>query len=602
VGIRVAYWVMCCAPMRGKMKPQAYLRVVYLANLYIRRTHAPLGSFRDCHATEDCSRRVTSRVAPGLMPGLILFVFPLLCLGPEKLLGQQPLAPSEGWSQNHPYARQYSPDQQSDFGRQQYANPPSYGYQTGYVPQSQYPTQPYPDPGDQYPQSGYGTGQPSARALNTEQLEQLVAPIALYPDTLVAQVLAAATYPAQVVDADHWRQAQGYASPDQIASGADAQSWDPSLKALTAFPQVLAEMDQNLRWTIALGNAYYNQPQDVLDVVQVMRQRAQTAGNLQSNSQEAVSYDQGYIQVAPANPEVVYLPAYNPWTVYGEPVQPYRGFSLVSTLGSFFGSDTVRYGLGIAMSAFSHTSFGWLGWGLDWLTHSLLFQNSNYYSHSTTVADWGLPHGGPRAAFQRGSFAAGSFNNSFRPHAPGTFGQRGADSRGYGAYNGYNSPPGIGRPRPVDRDTQNRRAQDFYRGNQSSGTGYARPPAMAYNRMEAQPRRPQPSSGFGYGSGFRNSPEGGYGARPNPIYNPPQQIYRSPGSGFQRGEFGGRSHEPFGGRGFEGYSGKPPKSAGFHSFGGSHEPKYSSREPKISHGHSEKGGHSGGFFGGKHHR
>src|SRR5271168_4011967 len=110
---------------------------------------------------------------------------------------------------------------------------------------------------------------------------------------------------------------QGNASSDQIAGGADAQSWDPSVKALTAFPQVLAEMDQNLRWTIALGNAYYNQPQDVLDVVQVMRQRAQAAGNLQSNSQEAVSYDQGYIQVAPVNPEVVYLPAYDPWTVYG---------------------------------------------------------------------------------------------------------------------------------------------------------------------------------------------------------------------------------------------------------------------------------------------
>ena len=91
-----------------------------------------------------------------------------------------------------------------------------------------------------------------------------MAPIALYPDTLVAQVLAASTYPAQVVDADRWRQAQGYASPDQIAAGADAQTWDPSLKALTAFPQVLAEMDRNLQWTTDLGNAYYNQPQDVL--------------------------------------------------------------------------------------------------------------------------------------------------------------------------------------------------------------------------------------------------------------------------------------------------------------------------------------------------
>jgi hypothetical protein len=104
-----------------------------------------------------------------------------------------------------------------------------------------------------------------------------VAPIALYPDTLVAQVLAASTYPVQVVDADRWRQAQGYASPDQIAAGADAQTWDPSLKVLTAFPQVLAEMDRNLQWTTDLGNAYYNQPQDVLQAVQVMRP-ARTGG------------------------------------------------------------------------------------------------------------------------------------------------------------------------------------------------------------------------------------------------------------------------------------------------------------------------------------
>src|ERR1035438_9117967 len=119
------------------------------------------------------------------------------------------------------------------------------------------------------PQQNYGQPQP----LNTQDLEQLVAPIALYPDTLVAQVLTASTYPQQVADADRWRRAQGYASSEQIAAGANAQPWDPSVKALTAFPQVLAQMNYNLQWTTELGNAYYNQPQDVLDAVQVMRQR-----------------------------------------------------------------------------------------------------------------------------------------------------------------------------------------------------------------------------------------------------------------------------------------------------------------------------------------
>ncbi len=201
-----------------------------------------------------------------------------------------------------------------------------------------------------------------SQGLGPAQLEQLVAPIALNPDSLVALMLAASTYPNQVADADSWRQSQGNAPPDQIAYGAGLQNWDPSVKALTAFPQVLAEMDQNSQWTAALGNAYYNQPQDVLQAIQVMRQRAQAAGNLQSTPQEDVSYNQGYIQLAPANPQVVYVPAYNPWAVYGQPVSPYPGFSLLGALGSFFnssfGSSAVQFGLGMVMSAFNHTPFG----------------------------------------------------------------------------------------------------------------------------------------------------------------------------------------------------------------------------------------------------
>ena len=532
-----------------------------------------------------------------IAPALVLIV---LSSWQGRLLAQQALPPGQGWSQNDPYGGQYSPDQQSGYGQPQYTQP--YSQQPGYVPplpygQGQspsYPPQPYPDTNEPYQQPAYGAGQPPTQALNTEQLEQLVAPIALYPDTLVAQVLAAATYPAQVVDADHWRRAQGDVSPDQIAAEADAQNWDPSLKALTAFPQVLAEMEQNLRWTIALGNAYYNQPQDVLDVVQVMRQRAEAAGNLQSTPQEGMSYDQGYIQLAPVNPQVVYVPAYDPWTVYGQPVQPYRGFSLGGALGSFFGSSfgsgAIRYGLGIAMSAFSHTSFGWLGWGLDWLTHSLLFHNSAYYSHSTTVADWGLPHGGPRA-FRPGAMAARSSGNNYRNQAPGNAGRVREYSRGYGASNPNNRGTGLSYVRPAERYGQSLPTQGYYRGNAASGTGYARPPMMAYNRVEPPVSRPQPNggsnSGFGYGSGFRGTAGGGYGARPGP-YNPPQQAYRAPMSDLQRGKFNERSPGAFGTRGLEGYSGKQGKSGGSHAFYGGHEPKHSSGGGKSSHGHSEK--------------
>ena len=220
----------------------------------------------------------------------------------QPVYGQQPYYPPQQaypQQQQQPYYQQQSayPQQQPD-----YQQPQAYPQQQPYSQQQQqYPQQ--QSYGEQpYPQQGYGQPQTQVQPLSAQQLEQLVAPIALYPDSLIAEVLAASTYPQQVAQADQWRRAQGYAPADQIAAGANAQNWDPSVKGLTAFPQVLAEMDQNLRWTADLGNAYYNQPQDLLQAVQVMRQRAQAAGNLQNTPQETVSYDQGNIEVRTREP------------------------------------------------------------------------------------------------------------------------------------------------------------------------------------------------------------------------------------------------------------------------------------------------------------
>ncbi len=202
--------------------------------------------------------------------------------------------------------------------------------------------QPYADQNQAppYDQQDQSQAPATAQALSAQDLEQLLAPIALYPDSLLAQILAASTYPAQVAVADQWLQqmrAQGYSSPDQIAAGANAQTnWDPSIKALTAFPDVLDLMNHDLEWTTNLGNAYYNQPQDVMQTVQVLRDRAEQAGNLQSTPQEEVNDDQGYVELQPTNPEVVYVPTYDPWDVYGEPIAPYPGFSFFGGLGDFF--------------------------------------------------------------------------------------------------------------------------------------------------------------------------------------------------------------------------------------------------------------------------
>src|SRR5712691_3630118 len=138
--------------------------------------------------------------------------------------------------------------------------------------------------------TGQSNDQPPAPPVehSPQELQQLVAPIALYPDALVAQVLAASTYPTEIVEADRWMQQRSNLKGEQLAQAVDQTSWDPSVKALTQFPSVLANMDKNLSWAPALGDAYVNQQQAVLDAVQTMRKRAQQAGNLKTTAQETV--------------------------------------------------------------------------------------------------------------------------------------------------------------------------------------------------------------------------------------------------------------------------------------------------------------------------
>src|ERR1700674_5310489 len=148
-----------------------------------------------------------------------------------------------------------------------------------------------------------------------QELQQLVAPIALYPDALVAQVLAASTYPAEIVEADRWMQSHSDLKGENLAKEVDKQPWDPSVKALSQFPSVLENMDKNLSWTSSLGDAYANQQQQVMDAVQAMRQQARNAGQLNGNEQEKVTTRGNTIIIQPANPDVVYVPAYDPWLV-----------------------------------------------------------------------------------------------------------------------------------------------------------------------------------------------------------------------------------------------------------------------------------------------
>jgi Protein of unknown function (DUF3300) len=216
-------------------------------------------------------------------------------------------------------------------------------------------------------------GQPTAAVMqqSSEALDQIVAPIALYPDNLIAQILTASTDPSEIVEADRWVQEKYGLDSIALAQAVDQQSWDPSVKALTQFPLVLQNMDQNLSWTSALGSVYGNEPQNVLNAVQAMRQRAQQAGNLMSTPQQTVTSEGDTITIQPAEADTVYLPEYDPWLVYGSPVAVYPGWNDAS--GLYLTEPYVLFGLGIGIGAFA--AFGWgyhhwgtIGTGTAWFT------------------------------------------------------------------------------------------------------------------------------------------------------------------------------------------------------------------------------------------
>jgi hypothetical protein len=269
-----------------------------------------------------------------------------------------------------------------------------------------------------------------------EDLQQLVAPIALYPDSLVAQILAASTFPDQVVEADQWVQAHPDLKGDALGQSVDQQTWDQSIKALTAFPSVLGNMNKNLSWTSSLGDAYYNQQQDVMDAIQVMRQRAQEAGNLKTTPQQTVTSQDSTIIIEPASPEVVYVPEYDPWLVYGGPVEAWPGW--YEYPGIWYGGPYLSYGVGFGIGFYGGYGWGWGHWGSDWHHRSVTYDHDRYYSRSRTFYN--------RNNYYRGGQARGEFN-----HERGGFqGDRGDGVRERG---GASDRPAA-TTRPFDGNTQ----------------------------------------------------------------------------------------------------------------------------------------------------
>jgi len=236
--------------------------------------------------------------------------------------------------------------------------------------------------------------------LEAVQLDQLVAPIALYPDALVAQILTASTYPDQIGEASNWYEANKGLPRAERANIVNGMNWDPSVKAVTAFPAILNNLARNTAWASQLGNAYYNQPADVMNAVQAMRFQAQQSGTLVSTPQQRVYAENGEIMIAPVNPALVYVPYYNPWGIWGPLFVAYPGYYLFPPPPGLVLGLGIGFGVGIGIGLFAHYGWGWGAWGANWHGGGVFYHHGAYFSHSATVFNHGHFGGYNRGVFE----------------------------------------------------------------------------------------------------------------------------------------------------------------------------------------------------------
>ena len=223
-----------------------------------------------------------------------------------------------------------------------------------------------------------------AATIPADQLDSLVAPIALYPDQLMSQVLVASTYPLEIVQLQQWLEKHKNLKDKALADAVQKQDWDPSIQALAPLPDVAKYLAENIKWTTDLGNAFLAQQGDVMDAVQRMRKKAQDNGNLKSTEQQKVETkvveSKQVIVVQQASPEVVYVPSYNPTVVYGAPAYPYPPISYPPP-GYYAAGMAISFGIGMAMGAAWGGGWGWnAGWGGN--NNVYINHNNNFVNNS----------------------------------------------------------------------------------------------------------------------------------------------------------------------------------------------------------------------------
>jgi hypothetical protein len=422
---------------------------------------------------------------------------------------------------------------------------------------------------------------PAGPRLSAQELSNLVAPIALYPDMLLSQVLAASTYPAEIQQAQQWLAQNRGLRGRQLVDAAKQQPWDASVQALVAFPDVMNLLTRDIQWTTDLGNAFLAQQADVMDAIQRLRASARQNGRLADTPQQRVTYEDRNVVIQPTDPQVIYPPVYNPEYVWGPPVYGYY---------PVLGYPSVGFGFGYAVATFLGSFFsgllgfgGW-GWGCSWLGHGIvvngLFFNhygfhgyNGYSSRAAWVHDGGhrlgVPYGGGRFAGGRGGNGFASSGASYRGGNRQAQAYRGLTGGGTSGYRGGSSSYSGGSSRG-------------YAGGGSYGGGYS-----------SGSRGSSPS--YSGGSARSYSGGGSYGGYSSGRGSAPSYAGGSARSYAGGGSYGGGNSS--GSRG----SGSPGRGWSAPSSHGSSAPHYSA--PKSSGGsHSSGGGGHSSSKGGSHKR
>jgi hypothetical protein len=358
-----------------------------------------------------------------------------------------------------------------------------------------------------------------SKPFKQEELGQMLAPIALYSDDLLTQIMMASTYPLEIVQAARWATKNKDLKGDALTEALEKEDWDPSVKSLVNFPDVLSKMNENLEWTQKLGDAFLAQQKDVMDTIQMLRKKAQEAGNLKTTEQQKVVVEQETIVIQPAQPNVVYVPSYSPAVVYGgwwwpafPPPPPFFPFPpMVTPYGG-----AMAFGAGIAMGAAWGYAWGHANWhggdvNINASRNTNINNNINRDKYKADMKNKGLGEGGQGKWQHDGSHRKGA---SYRDQGTAQKFNRGSTSDAARSRESFRGRADQGRQDPsrgggdrgsFDRGSSQRGGRDSAFGGSQRGSE-----ARQQSNRGASSRQSM-SSGGGSGGGGRSSGGGGGG-------------------------------------------------------------------------------------------